>query len=195
MVFICLYVFLTCENILCATDYCCWNTAGESAEAQPYVCIASYQKRFRGKVRSTLLFKNHLTTERNYSSSTVSIIAYGISQGRVDKMAGTIESDPDFLAFQKQLQQPAEKLPSAEIQLEAREKLAVIAQAAQDAFVKKETAKLKAAAAWRDKARGSSSKTDRAIRLAIAANLADKESAEAIKVGGISSRSGRVISI
>ena len=101
----------------------------------------------------------------------------------MDKLANTIEGDADFLAFQQQLQQPAARLPSAEVQLEAREKLAAIAQAAQEAFVKKETAKLKVLASRKDKGRGSSSRTERAIRLAVAANLANKESAEAIKVG------------
>jgi hypothetical protein len=100
----------------------------------------------------------------------------------VDKLAGTIESDSDFLAFQTRLHQPVVKLPSAEVQLEARLKLAALAQAAQEAFVKKETAKLKVLASKRDKGKGSSSRTERAIRLAVAANLANKESAEAIKV-------------
>lgn len=103
----------------------------------------------------------------------------------MDKLAGTIEGDADFLAFQRQLHQPVEKLPSAEVQLEAREKLAALAQAAQDAFVKKETAKLKLLAGKKDRGKGSSnSRTDRAVRLAVAANLADKASAEAIKVLG-----------
>jgi hypothetical protein len=88
----------------------------------------------------------------------------------------------DFLGFQKQMQQPVEKLPSAEVQLEAKEKQIAIAKAAEDAFVKKETLKLKAIANRRDKGRGSASRTERAVRLAVAANLADKASAAAIKV-------------
>ncbi len=99
----------------------------------------------------------------------------------MDKLAGTIDTDADFLAFQSQLHQPVEKLPSAEVQLEAKEKLAVIAAAEQEAFIKKETAKLKVLASKKIRGR-SSTQTERAIRLAVAANLANKESAEAIKV-------------
>lgn len=100
----------------------------------------------------------------------------------MDKFAGSIEEDSDFLNFKKQLEQPVEKLPSAEVLLEAKEKQMALAQAAQDAFVKKETSKLKAMANKRDKGRGSASRTERAVRLAVAANLADKASADAIKV-------------
>ena len=100
----------------------------------------------------------------------------------MDKLANTIESDRDFIKFQEELKQPVEKLPSAELQLEAKEKLLTIAKEAKEAFIKKETAKLKALASKRERGRGISSKTERAIRLAVAANLANKESAEAIKV-------------
>lgn len=116
------------------------------------------------------------------SYDVLSLSTLRISKGRVDKLANTIEGDADFLAFQQQLQQPVEKRPSAEVQLEAKEKLAAIAQAAEEAFVKKETAKLKVLASKKMKGRGGSTRAERAIRLAVAASLANKQSAKAIKV-------------
>ena len=96
----------------------------------------------------------------------------------------SLTNDSDFLKFQKDLHLPAEKLPSAEAQLEAKERVLAQKQDAKESFIKKETAKLKALASKRERSRGGSvsSKTERAIRLAVAANLANKESAEAIKV-------------
>lgn len=120
---------------------------------------------------------------RQNNISCIIICWIGVqSRGRNDKLVNTIEEDPDFLAFQKKLQEPVEKRPSAEVQLEAREKARAAEQEAEEAFVKKETAKLKALANRKEKGRGNSSRTERAIRLAVAANLANKESAKAIKV-------------
>ena len=40
-----------------------------------------------------------------------------------DKRSGTLESDPGYMAFAERRTGPAEKLPSAEMQLEERERL------------------------------------------------------------------------